>query len=178
MIPHPQMHAAKIIELKRNDKTPMIEKIISGGQTGVDRAALDVAEEMGIPSGGWCPAGRDADDGPIPDKYPMQETTAYDHTVRTGFNVRDSDGNLMFYRGSLHGGTAYAVEMATRMNRPVKAIDVDAPPSPGEVASWIDENHLRVIHIGGQREATSPGIYQQAYKLIRSIIACCQASSA
>ena len=67
------MQAAKLIGLKLGDETHMIEKIISGGQTGVDRAALDVAIEMGIPCGGWCPVGRDADDGPIPDKYPMQD---------------------------------------------------------------------------------------------------------
>ncbi len=148
----------------------MIEKIISGGQTGVDRAALDVAMELGIACGGWCPAGRDADDGPIPEKYPLQETADIDHTVRTQNNVRDSDGNLMFYRGELQGGTAYAVEMAKHLGRPVVAINLDAPLQIQGVIDWIEQHRMRVLHIGGQREQTSPGIYELTRALIKEIL--------
>jgi hypothetical protein len=148
----------------------MIEKILSGGQTGVDRAALDAALELGIACGGWCPAGRHADDGPIPLHYPLRETADMDHTVRTEHNVRDSDGTLMFYRGMLQGGTAYAVLMAEKLKRPVLAIDIDAPLAPAEVVAWLARHRVRCVHIGGQREATSPGIYAAASGLISDIL--------
>lgn len=148
----------------------MIEKIISGGQTGVDRAALDVALEQGIPCGGWCPAGRHADDGPIPAKYPLRETTNIDHTVRTEFNTRDSDGTLIINRGSLHGGTAYAVEMARHLGKPVLIVDVDAPPAMEDVLHWLKKHDIRTLHIGGPRELSCPGIYEQAAALVRDIL--------
>ncbi|MGE0372276.1 MAG: putative molybdenum carrier protein [Gammaproteobacteria bacterium] len=148
----------------------MIEKILSGGQTGVDRAALDAAMELGIACGGWCPAGRHADDGPIPARYPLEETADMDHTVRTEHNVRDSDGTLMFYRGELQGGTAYAVLMAEQLGRPVLAVNLERPPAPAEVAAWLERNGVRRVHIGGQREKTSPGIYAASGRLIRDIL--------
>ena len=148
----------------------MIEKIISGGQTGVDRAALDVAMELGVRCGGWCPAGRHADDGPIPARYPLQETADIDHTVRTESNVRHSDATLIVYRGELHGGTAYAVEMARHLGRPVLAIDVEEPPDIGEVTDWLRSAQVRTLHIGGPRESSRAGIYNQARSLIARII--------
>ena len=148
----------------------MIEKIISGGQTGVDRAALDVAMEFGIGCGGWCPAGRHADDGPIPARYPLQETADIDHTVRTESNVRHSDATLIVYRGDLHGGTAYAVEMARHLGRPVLAIDVEEPPDIEKITDWLRSAQVRTLHIGGPRESSRAGIYNQARSLITRII--------
>ncbi len=148
----------------------MIEKIISGGQTGVDRAALDVAIEQGIACGGWCPAGRHADDGPIPEHYPLRETADIDHTVRTEFNTRDSDATLIINRGGLHGGTAYAVEMARHLGKPVLVLDVESPLSMEEVSAWLRGHHVRTLHIGGPREASRPGIYEQSAALIRDIL--------
>ena len=150
----------------------MIAKIISGGQTGVDRAALDVALANGISCGGSCPAGRDADDGPIPDRYPLIETAENDHMVRTGNNVRDADASLLLYRQGLHGGTAYAVEMARHMNKPVLAIDLSESPDAVAVADWITSLDIHTLHIGGQREKTSPGIYQQARDFIQTVMDC------
>lgn len=149
----------------------MIEKVISGGQTGVDRAALDAAIANGIACGGWCPSGRHADDGPIPDRYPLQETADMDHTVRTENNVRDSDGTLVMYRGKLQGGTAYAVLMAERLERPAMALNLDERNDPAAVAAWIADNRIRVLHIGGQRESGSPGIYAAARALVEAILA-------
>ncbi len=149
----------------------MIEKVISGGQTGVDRAALDAALALGIACGGWCAAGRQADDGPIPDRYPLQETADMDHTVRTEHNVRDSDGTLMLYRGSLQGGTAYAVLMAGHLKRPVLALNLDQPTDPDSVTAWVAQHDIRVLHIGGQRESSNPGIYTAARTLIDAILA-------
>jgi len=147
----------------------MIEKIISGGQTGVDRAALDVALELGIECGGWCPAGRDAEDGPIPARYSLKETVNIDHTVRTENNVRDSDATLIVYRGELHGGTAYAVEMARHVGRPVLAVDVESPPPIAEILDWLKVSRVGTLHIGGPRQSSRPGIYDQARALILQI---------
>jgi hypothetical protein len=148
----------------------MIDIIISGGQTGVDRAALDVAMANGIACGGSCPAGRDADDGPIPARYPLIETAEHDHMVRTGNNVRDADATLLLYRDKLHGGTAYAVEMARHMDKPVLAIDLDDLPDAAAVADWVKSLDIHILHIGGQREKTSPGIYQQASEFIQAVV--------
>lgn len=148
----------------------MIEKIVSGGQTGVDRAALDIALERGIPCGGWCPAGRHADDGVIPERYPLQETAEMDHTIRTEHNVRDSDGTLMLYRGALQGGTAYAVLMARHLSRPVLAINLDDSFDVDAVANWVRSNRIRVLHVGGQRESSCPGIYRSAKHKLEDLL--------
>ncbi len=148
----------------------MLKKIISGGQTGADRAALDVAIELGLACGGWCPAGRNADDGPIDLRYPLQETNEMDHTVRTGYNVRESDATLALFRGELQGGTAYAVAMAEHLGKPVMAVNLDAPPDERTIRQWIDEHGIETLHIGGQREASSPGIYQMATTFLKQVI--------
>ncbi len=153
----------------------MIEKIVSGGQTGVDRAALDAAMARGIPCGGWCPAGRMADDGPIPERYPLEETRDIDHTVRTGANVRDSDATIMLNRGALQGGTAYAVEIAKHMNRPVMVVDLERPPDLGMITAWLVQHRVRVLHIGGPREVSRPGIYDQARRFVEALLDHCQA---
>jgi len=85
---------------------PKALKIISGGQTGVDRAALDAALSLNIPCGGWCPKGRKSEDGPIPERYPLQETDSASYPVRTEMNVRDSDGTLILTWGRPTGETA------------------------------------------------------------------------
>mgnify|MGYP003793290687 CR=1 FL=1 len=90
----------------------MIKKIVSGGQTGVDRAALDVAMQLGIPVGGWCPRGRRAEDGRIPDSYPLREASSVNYAKRTELNVRDSDGTLILSGGPLTGGTALTESLA------------------------------------------------------------------
>lgn len=140
----------------------MLEKVISGGQSGVDRAALDVAIEIGLAHGGWCPGGRDADDGKIAEKYKLTETDDVDHTVRTEYNVRDADATLMVYRGKLHGGTAYAIEMAKHLRKPVMAIDLEQGYDIDEITHWLRTNRVRILNVGGQRESKNPGIYFQA----------------
>jgi hypothetical protein len=96
-----------------------ITKIISGGQTGVDRAALDVAIELELPCGGWCPRGRLAEDGTVPDRYPLQETRSAEYAERTERNVIDSDGTLIIATRPLTGGTALTVELAHRRDKPL-----------------------------------------------------------
>ena len=101
--------------------SPIPQKIISGAQTDVDRAALDVALDLNIPCGGWCPKDRRAEDGPIPDKYPVQETEARNYTKRTKLTAQDSDGTLIMNRGELDGGTAHTVRFAEKNQEPHNA---------------------------------------------------------
>lgn len=104
--------------------TPSISKIISGGQTGVDRAALDVAIFLKIPHGGWCPRGRRSEDGQIPMTYQLTETSSPQYTQRTRKNVLDSDGTLILYRHSLGRGTGLTVSLAKRLHRPFLMVDL------------------------------------------------------
>src|SRR5437588_11049303 len=111
----------------------MLQRIISGGQTGVDRAALDVALELGIPCGGWCPRGRRAEDGPIPEKYPLKETSTKEYPQRTEQNVCDADGTLILTRGQPDRGTALTAKLANRHRKPLYVVDL-AQPAADEAA--------------------------------------------
>lgn len=148
----------------------MIEKIISGGQTGVDRAALDVALELGLPCGGWCPKGRKARDGPIALRYPLQETPSDDYAQRTVWNVRDSDGTLILLRGQPTEGTALTIEVAEGQGKPYLVLDLDTPPGLAPVRAWGTTHRIRVLNIAGPREEKSPGIYAQASQFLRKLL--------
>jgi hypothetical protein len=137
-------------------------RIVSGGQTGVDRAALDVALQIGIPCGGWCPRGRRAEDGAIPDSYPLRETPSTAYPQRTEWNVRDSDGTLILTRGRLTGGTALTVRLARRAGRPVLVVKLGRRPEPGEVAAWIGRQGIATLNVAGPREGDNPGIAAEA----------------
>ncbi len=118
----------------------MIKKIISGGQTGADRAALDVAIKLNIPHGGWVPRGRLAEDGPIPDKYQLQEMPTESYPSRTEQNVIDSDGTLIIARGKLSGGSDYTREMALKHKKQLLGIDLNLTnhyDAASLIASWI-----------------------------------------
>src|ERR1043166_1868000 len=104
--------------------------IRSGGQTGVDRAALDVALEWGVPCGGWCPRGRRAEDGPINPRYPLVETPWVGYPQRTEWNVRDSDGTLILTRGEADRGTALTIELASRYQKPCLVLALKGEPDP------------------------------------------------
>jgi hypothetical protein len=148
----------------------MIEKIVSGGQTGVDRAALDVARELGLPCGGWCPKGRKAEDGPIAHRYPLQETPSDDYVQRTVWNVRDSDGTLILTRGQPTEGTALTIEVAERQGKPHLVMDLHEQPDHSTVRAWITTHRIRVLNIAGPREEKSPGIYVQASQFLRRLL--------
>jgi hypothetical protein len=96
----------------------MLSKIVSGGQTGVDRGALDAAIAAGLDHGGWCPTGRKAEDGTIPEKYQLSETSSSSYAGRTALNVRDSGGTLVLSKGLIRGGTRLTIELASRYDRP------------------------------------------------------------
>jgi predicted Rossmann fold nucleotide-binding protein DprA/Smf involved in DNA uptake len=128
--------------------------IVSGGQTGVDRGALDAALAAGMPCGGWCPAGRRAEDGPIDMKYPLSETASEHYTVRTRQNVIDSDGTLVIYFGSLAGGTARTIDFCRELNKPCYCLDAQHA-SPVQAAQlikrFIDEHHIATLNVAGPR---------------------------
>jgi predicted Rossmann fold nucleotide-binding protein DprA/Smf involved in DNA uptake len=129
-------------------------KIVSGGQTGVDRGALDAALAAGSPCGGWCPAGRRAEDGPIATKYPLNETASEQYRVRTRQNVIDSDATLVIYFGALEGGTACTVEYCRELRKPCYALDGEyyAPAQAARlIAQFIAEHAIATLNVAGPR---------------------------
>jgi hypothetical protein len=148
-----------------------VVKVISGGQTGVDRAALDTALELGLSCGGWCPQGRLAEDGMIPPYYPIQETPSADYPQRTEWNVRDSDGTLVLTKGSPTGGTAFTVEVAARLDRPCLIIDLADPPDISVVRTWVTDHDIRILNIAGPRESIFAGIYEDAKHFLHALLA-------
>jgi hypothetical protein len=148
----------------------MIERIISGGQTGVDRAALDVALALGIPCGGWCPKGRRAEDGAIPDLYPLQETDSSRYPVRTAMNVRQADATLILTRGEPDRGTALTRDLAVRYQKPLLVVNLDAPITPAAAARWLRDSHVAILNIAGPRLSSAPGIDSQATAFLRKLL--------
>ena len=150
----------------------MFKKIISGGQTGVDRAALDFALENGIGCGGWCPMGRLAENGVIPDYYPLQETESEIYEVRTEKNVADSDGTIIFNEGfTLKGGTLYTYGMLMKHAKPVLVLDIDDDFDANyfELKKWMRKNKIDVLNIAGPRESTLPGIYEKVKMYLNKV---------
>jgi hypothetical protein len=137
-------------------------RVVSGGQSGVDRAALDAAMALGLAVGGWCPAGRGAEDGIIPECYPLTETPGRDHGERTAWNVRDSDATLILHRGPLAGGTRLTAEMARRLGRPLLCRDLTGRPDREDVLRWLWLNRVACLNCAGPRESEAPGIGRQA----------------
>lgn len=137
-------------------------RVVSGGQSGVDRAALDAALAIGLRCGGWCPAGREAEDGPIPAGYPLRETPTRDPADRTLRNVRDSDGTLILvHAGVIDRGTALTRAMARALGRPLLVLDLAVAPPADALARWLPRPRM-TLNVAGPRESRSPGIYALA----------------
>jgi hypothetical protein len=150
-----------------------LEKIISGGQTGVDRAALDAAFRVGMPIGGWCPRGRRAEDGVVPNGYPLRETPTTEYTERTHFNVRDSDATLVLVRGPLDGGSLYATKVARQMGRPCSVVDLSEANGVESAVAFIRSTNARVLNVAGPRESKSPGVYERALAFLQDVFRGC-----
>ena len=146
-------------------------RIVSGGQTGVDRAALDVALEVGIAPGGWCPRGRRAEDEPIPLIYPLRETPRRNYRQRTEWNVRDSDATLILARGRLSGGTRLTRDLAAEQAKPCRVVDLDDPVEPLDIRRWLEGCGARTLNVAGPRESQAPGIYASAAAYLRALLA-------
>lgn len=149
-------------------------KIISGGQTGVDRAALDAADALGIEWGGWAPWNWKAEDGHVPVKYRanMREATSRGYEARTVYNVEEADATLILYRGRLSGGTRLTRDLAAARNRDaflaVNLDDVGPDPVGSQVVKGISAWMRRygTVNVAGPRESKCPGIYDQAKTLL------------
>ncbi len=145
-------------------------KIVSGGQTGVDRGALDAAIACGIEHGGWCPKGRLAEDGPIDRRYQLAELDSRDYAARTEQNVIDSDGTLILYRHTLVGGTLLTNRLASRWNKPLFRIRLDRQHRLERAVEWIIENKIQVLNIAGPRASSHPGLERQAYQVVFQLL--------
>lgn len=144
----------------------MAEMIISGGQTGVDRAALDAALELGIACGGWCPRGRRAEDGRIPMGYPLRETPDADYRSRTEWNVREADATLVLTWGPASAGTQLTINLAQWLDKPLLVVDLAEYPSPEEVRTWLEGGGFGILNVAGPRESSSPGIHRIAHAFL------------
>lgn len=148
----------------------MIKKIVSGGQTGVDRAGLDAAMQHKIPHGGWCPRGRRAEDGTIDAGYQLVETASHDYSQRTEYNVTDSDGTLILNLGRLDGGTAFTARVAESILKPCLILDLAGPVDTAAVIAWLTVNNIQILNIAGPRENKCPGIYHKARNELNRIL--------
>ncbi len=160
---------------------PRVKKIISGGQTGVDQAALQVAINTGIDHGGWCPPGRVCENGLIPEQFKLKETpkerdaSAPDvpRSQRTIWNVRDADGVLIFCESTKlqsDRGTKLAFETSLKLGKPYLVMNINEQQDFNKIRNWILDFEIRVLSIGGPSEETSLGIYEKAYSILMKIL--------
>jgi hypothetical protein len=151
----------------------MIKKIISGGQTGADRAALDVAIKLGIPHGGWIPKGRKTEDGTLPDKYNLKELPTESYPVGTKKNVIESDGTLIIARGKLTGGSDYSRKMTLKHHKQLLGIDLNQTnhyDAASLIASWIRMQRVEVLNVAGPQASKDPEIYADVFKIVEQVI--------
>lgn len=154
-------------------KPEIFMKIISGGQTGVDRAALDVAILRSMDYGGAIPKGRKAEDGPIDIKYKkLTELNSKDYNIRTERNVIDSDATIVFTYARPSGGTAYTINCLVKHKKPYLLVDLKAKSKLwgiNTIKEWLQKNNFRVINIAGPRESEVPGIYSRVFDILKEV---------
>jgi len=148
----------------------VVEKVVSGGKTGADQAALDVALELNIPCGGWCPKGRKAEDGRIDDRYPLEETLSSDYRVRTRLNVEEADATLVLTRGPVTAGADLTIKLAREKGKPLLIIDLNQNPDPAAVKKWLKAEGVRTLNVAGPRESKMPGLHAFAVEFLRAVL--------
>lgn len=146
-----------------------LTRVVAGGQTGIDRAALDAARAAGLAIGGWCPRGRRAEDGAIPPEYPLAETPSPRYPQRTAWNVRDADATLVLARGAPRGGSALTARLASAAGRPLFVVDLLAAPDPAAVVRWLGAHAVAVLNVAGPRESENPGIREQGRRFLAAV---------
>jgi hypothetical protein len=151
-----------------------IVRIVSGGQSGADRAALDWALSHALSHGGWCPKGRLAEDGPLDPRYLLTETESAGFRRRTHANVRDSDGTLIVNLGELDGGTLETRRYADKIGKPVFMIQADDCLPLDVVATlmqWLRANRIQILNVAGPRESKRPGAYRATFEVLERLLA-------
>lgn len=155
------------------ESRPLITKIISGGQTGADQAALDAAIKTGISHGGWIPKGRRTENGILPDRYKLKEMPTSNYPKRTEQNILDSDGTLITSHGNLTGGSSLTRKLAKKHNRPWIHIDLtktDTAQAAKSIHSWLDRNNIQTLNVAGARASKDPKIYEATTHLLRCFL--------
>jgi len=150
----------------------MIKKIISGGQTGADQAALDTAIKLDIPHGGWLPKGRLTEAGPLPEKYQLREMVSSSYPKRTEQNVIDSDGTLIFSHGELTGGSKLTLELAEKHSRPFLHVNLNQTASfdaARNISSWIQKNGIETLNVAGPRASSDSNIYKTVADILEAL---------
>ena len=148
-------------------------KIISGGQTGVDRAALKWALSTGVAHGGWCPKGRKAEDGIIPRRFRLKETRSADYAVRTRRNVRDSDGTVIFSkRVRLSGGSRKTALFARNLRKPLLRLilAMGSTKAGARLTAFLNDNGITVLNVAGPRESEEPGLERFVQGVLGQVI--------
>jgi hypothetical protein len=154
-----------------------VRKIVSGGQTGVDRAGLDFAIRCGIAHGGYCPQGRRSESGRIAAKYRLIECDSPDYATRTALNVVHSDGTLILTRGRPEGGTQRTIEFCMHYGKPSHTIDLDRTLNTAAFAAWLREHDILSLNVAGPRESKQPGVGKQALKTLETLFAALEPAS-
>lgn len=147
-------------------------KIISGGQTGVDQAALDAAIKHGIPHGGWVPKGRKTEAGPLASKYKLKELDSDRYRDRTEKNIIDGDGTLIFSFGALTGGSALTESLALKHDRPCLVIDLEHVSGNEAIIAiekWLEKYSIRILNVAGPRLSGEPRIYDAVYAILLKV---------
>ena len=147
-----------------------VEMIISGGQTGVDRAALDFAINSGIPCGGWCPKTRKAEDGKIPEKYPLKETDSVKYQHRTRLNVKDSHATLIITDGSYSRGTELTSRIAIQYSKPLFKIDDKNEKSIKGLLKWLNRYKPVILNVAGPRGSEGSEVYNLAFSILKKAL--------
>lgn len=145
-----------------------IIKIVSGGQTGADRAALDAAIACGVPHGGWCPKGRRAEDGLIPRKYNLQETESDRYAERTRKNVEDSDCTLIFSHGALSGGSLLTQQFAEELGKP--CVHIGLNQNVQDLKEKLPNAAHVILNVAGSRASGDPLIYGAVYRAVCDLL--------
>ena len=150
-----------------------LERIVSGGQTGADQAALDVAIALGVPHGGWVPKGRRTESGPLPEKYRLQEMPTDSYPKMTEQNILDSDGTLIISHGGLKEGSEYTRKMAAKHGKP--CLHIDAGKHPVEAAvqkirTWISGNDIEILNVAGAPASKDPQIYAETKRILKAVM--------
>lgn len=149
----------------------ILKKIVSGGQTGVDRAALDVALELGIACGGWCPQGRWAEDAPIEGLYPLIETTMPGTCERTRLNIKNSDGTLILIKTAPIGqGAELTIDLTNDLEKPLLVFTLNNSNDLRSIIEWIMLNNIQTLNITGPSESQNPGIYHDTCLLLHQLL--------